>query len=217
MTCRPPRPSFLGLSPFWFILDSYLCTYLLLYLVPLPQISAIRRPIVTKFCGRNQDLFICNRPKNDRFREIFRGTSGPPKVNRFLSKVIFPEFLYFFLKLNFAEIFWVDPLGQMLQTVKIEFWNSNRKCLKKIPPNWDFFLNLGHFSTGWPQIVWAYSGSPWENSCQGATSWDASLIFCKFLKIFGLRNFRRFCYIQGRFKSEVPLFDVLELRKWDIE
>ena len=94
--CRPPRPSFFSILHFWPNLHISLCTCLLLYWVPLPQISAISRPIVTKFCGRNKDLFICNRPKNDRFREIFRGTSGPPKVNRFSSKVIFPEFLYFF-------------------------------------------------------------------------------------------------------------------------
>ena len=94
--CRPPRPSFLALSPFCHNLHINLYTYLLLYWVPIPQISAIRRPIVTTFHGRNQNLFICYWPQNDQNQELFRGNSGPINENPFSKEVDFREFLYFF-------------------------------------------------------------------------------------------------------------------------
>jgi len=56
--CPPPRSSFLGLSAFCPTIHDNLCAYLLLYWVPLPQISAIRRPIVTKLCGHDEGLII---------------------------------------------------------------------------------------------------------------------------------------------------------------
>ncbi len=96
MGCPPPRSSFLGLSAFCPTVPTNLCAYLLLYWVPLPQISAMRRPIVTKLCGHNKDLIVCQKPQNDRNREIFRGTSGPVYENRFSKMVYFHEFLYFF-------------------------------------------------------------------------------------------------------------------------
>jgi len=59
MGCPPPRSSFSGIFDFCPTVHANLCTYLLLYLVPLPQISAIRRPIVTKLRGHDKGLIIC--------------------------------------------------------------------------------------------------------------------------------------------------------------
>ena len=143
--CRPPRPSFFSILHFWPNLHISLCTYLLLYLVPLPQISAIRRPIVTKFCGRNQDLFICNRPQNDRFREIFRGTSGPPKVNRFSSKVIFPEFLYFFPFNWFRWIFFGRLLGPIASNAEDRILKFKPEVPQKNSPKLGFFQKTRPF------------------------------------------------------------------------
>ena len=56
----------------------------------------------------------------------------PRPKSRFSKIDFFMNFCNFFLIINLAEIFFLESLGQMPKTLKTEFWNSNRKCQKKI-------------------------------------------------------------------------------------
>ena len=56
----------------------------------------------------------------------------PRMIPTFLKVTFFRNFCNFFLIINLAEIFFLESSYLVLQTLKTEFWNSNRKCQKKI-------------------------------------------------------------------------------------